>query len=143
MRACLPVIASGLVVLALGAASCADSDAPGGATAVSGPTVAAPEWPAGATVSVSSVGPRHAALSWPQATSDVGAVRYHVLVDGVPTRTVDGTATVLTGLAPASAHSVTVRAEDPNAAASTDGPSASFETRSSWSSVPPPTPRLR
>jgi hypothetical protein len=51
-------------------------------------------------------------LTWTASTDDVGVERYEVVVDGTPVGTTTGTSFTVSGLAPASAHTVAVEAID-------------------------------
>jgi putative cell wall-binding protein/fibronectin type 3 domain-containing protein len=90
----------------------------------------APTWPAGASLTASSVAATSLTLSWSAATDNLGVAGYVVLRDGVEigTTSADERSLAVTGLSPGRAYTFEVQAVDAAGNVSADGPSRAVTT---------------
>jgi exo-poly-alpha-galacturonosidase len=99
------------------------------ATPVTADASAGPAWPGGSALSAGAVTRTSVALTWPAATDNAAVASYHVLDGGRQVASVPGTAlsAVVSGLAPALPHNLSVVAADATGNA-TAGPSVEVTT---------------
>jgi exo-poly-alpha-galacturonosidase len=98
-----------------------------------------PEWPAGATATVTATDDHQATLSWSAASDDTGVAGYEVVRDGTVVATSTTTSATVTGLSPARTYGFTVRAVDATGNR-TAGPAVTARTTGTPDTTPPVTP---
>jgi exo-poly-alpha-galacturonosidase len=118
---------------------------PGAVSATTNPPydTGVPDWPRGARLSASGVGPTSVTLRWPAATDDQQVAGYRVYVNGQPITNgqaftpIDTAATTseltwtVTGLAPGTRYTFTVQAGDTAGKWTGSGPSVVVTTKRS------------
>jgi exo-poly-alpha-galacturonosidase len=109
-------------------------------TAVTADAAAGPGWPAGSSLTTAT-SDTTATLSWPAAADNAAVASYDIVVDGSPKATVPGSvrSCQLTGLTPAHAYDIRVRATDATGNQA-DGPQARVTTTGTAETVPPVVP---